>query len=341
MPSVGHWSTLTEAEKLTDTVLIGGLVEENVKKGGILGLLTAAQFSGKSAKWNREKNIPTAQNVDIGTQLTWQEAADIDQQETVLKRIYVQTILDNFVAETYNNINNYQAIQLLNNKKAQLQKIEDQLIYGDLSFSTGSLEFDGLHALAQASGTNFHSESLDIDMGSGALSLNNLRLMEDRMRHGVDLWVFPKVVARRLDAYVQENGISTNTFGQIMFTLDEVGKKVTMWNGVPILRSDYLVSEQANTGQGVEARAKNTSGAANYSIFALKMGQVMQAEPGLTIAFGGDGVSIGNLWKTIFFPNLEDFDSAGLRLISYLALLDGSSMSIGRIWDITDAAVVV
>ena len=341
MPSVGHWSTLTEAEKLTDTVLIGGLVEENVKQGGVLSLLAAAQFTGKSAKWNREKNIPTAAAVDLGTQLTWQEAADIDQLETVLKRVYVQTVLDNFVSETYNNINNYQAIQLLQDKKSMLQKIEDMLWYGDLTYSTGSLEFDGLHALAEASGTNFHSESLDVDMLEAGLSLNTLRQLEDRMRHGVDLWVFPKTIARRLDAYVQENGLSTNTFGQIAFGLDELGKKVTMWNGVPILRSDYLVSEQANTGVGSDARAKNTSGDNQYSVFALKMGQVMQAEPGLTIAFGGDGVSVGSLWKTIFFPNLEDFDAAGLRLISYLALLDGSSMSIGRIYDIEDVAVVV
>ncbi len=337
--AVGHWTNLAEAEKLTQNVLVAGLVEENIKNGGILPLMPVVQFVGKKAAWNRESTIPTAQTAAIGATLTWQDASEVDEQETGLKIVFVQTPLNHFVESVHGNINNYQAIQLMQNKKAMMQKLEDLMLYGDLTFSASNLEFDGLHALAQASGTDFNSNTLDIDMAEAALSLANLRLIEDNMRHGMDAWIFPKTIARRLDAYVQEVGISTNTFGSISFTLDDLGKKVTHWNGTPILRSDYSVSEQANTGVGSDARAKFSSGTNMYSIFAVKFGQVMNGDPGLTFAWGNTG-SPGELWKTIFFPNLEDFDSSGLRLVTYGGVLDGSSMALARIYDITDAAIV-
>ncbi len=337
--AVGHWANIAEAEKLTQSVLVAGLVDENIKNGGILPLMPVVQFAGQSATWNRESTIPTAQTAAIGATLTWVDAAEVDQQDTPLKIVYVQTPLNHFVEAVYGSINNYQAIQLMQNKKAMLQKLEDLMLYGDLTFSPGNLEFDGLHALAQASATDFNTNTLDIDQAEGALSLANLRLIEDNMRHGLDAWIFPKTIARRLDAYVQEVGISTNTFGSISFTLDDVGKKVTHWNGTPILRSDYSVAEQADTGAGSDARAKRTSGTNMYSIFAVKFGQVMNGDPGLTFAWGNTG-SPGELWKTIFFPNLEDFDSSGLRLVTYGSILDGSSMALARIRDITDVAVV-
>ena len=338
--SVGHWTSITEAEKLTQTVLVAGLIEENIKSGGVLPLIPVVQFSGQSATWNRESNIPTAQTAAIGATLTWQDASDVDQQETSLKIVYIQTPLNHYVQEVYGSVNNYQAIQLLQNKKAMLHKLEDLMLYGDATFSAQNLEFDGLHALAQASGTDFNSNTLDIDMVEAGLSLAKLRILEDNMKHGLDAWVFPKPIARRLDAYVQEVGISTNTFGQISFTLDELGKKVTHWNGTPILRSDYLVGEQANTGVGSDARAKRTSGDIQYSVFGLKLGtNVMEGGPGLTFAWGNTAGE-GELWKTIFFPNLEDFDAAGLRLVTYGGILDGSSMAVCRIYDIEDVAVV-
>jgi hypothetical protein len=121
--------------------------------------------------------------------------------------------------------------------------------------------------------------------------------------------------------------------------VDDVGKRVTFWNGVPIVRTDYLGQETANTGRGSNARAKNTSGA-NFSIFAVKLGNVARREPGLTYVFGGNGFGGGEPFRTVRFEDLEDFDAAGLRLVSYGALADGSAMAIARIHDITDASLV-
>jgi hypothetical protein len=340
MASVGHWKNLAEAERLTQAHLVAGIVEEDIQMGGLIPRLPLAQFSGLEAKWNREKTLPTGQQASIGATLTWQEAAEVDPRNTGLKITYVQTVLNHFVSEVYGNINNYQAVQLMQDKKAMLKKIEDLVLYGDLTYSAGSLDFDGLHALCENSGTNFNSDSIDVDMLEAGLSLKTLRDTEDRMLHGVDAWLFPKVIANRLDAYTQEAGLSTNTFGALGFGMDDLGKHVTRWNGKEIIRSDFLVAEQANTGVGSDARGKYTSGDKQYSIFALKFGQVMAAEPGLTLAWGTQGGAEGQLWKQVFFPNLEDFDAAGIRLVTYMGLLDGSTVAAARIYDIEDVAVV-
>ena len=71
------------------------------------------------------------------------------------------------------------------------------------------------------------------------------------------------------------------------------------------------------------------------------MGQVAENNPGVTLGFGGQQNALGELMKFTRFEALEDFDAAGLRLVSYINLMSGSYMSVGRIFDITDAPVEV
>ncbi len=344
MPSVGHWDSIAEAEKLTNNLLVGGIVEENIKRGGITGLLPVAQFSGLRTTWNRESTIPSGSNAVSGSLILWEEAAKLDQINRTARVKVVATLLDHYVEEIHGNFNNYAAIQLMNDKKAMIQRIEDALIYDDETFGTDTEEMEGLHALAadatNSQTTNFLGDTLNIDGDQAAPALEDLRILEDNMLHGLDVWLMPKVVARNLDRYVQEQGLTTNTFGQINFTMNDLGKKVTHFNGIPILRSDYLVAEQANSGNGdgVDRRAKRTSGTNQFSIFGIKFGQVMRAEPGLTLGFGNKSgqVNAGELWKTVMFEDLEDQDSGGLRLVAYVNLMDGSRVAICRIFDVID-----
>jgi hypothetical protein len=341
--SGGHWDTLAAAEKLTQSVQVSGFLEEDILAGGLMGMLPFWQLTGKSLKWLEEKTVQTASPVSVGSQLTWTDAVDYNEREMTLKQYYIQTPLNKFVAQTYGNINNYEAIQLVENKKAMMKKLNNDFIYGDTTYSAGNLELDGIHALAEAKSADFdgNADVLDIDEGEAGLSLANLRGLEDEMKYGIDFWLFPLQIARRLDAYVQENGLSTFTAGNISFTLDDMGRRVSRWNGVPIIRSRYLVAEQANTGVGSDARAKNSSGDKQYSVFAVKMGNVAAREPGLTMCFGGDNMrQDGDIMRIDRFDKLEDFDASGLRLVSYAGLADGTSMALGRIYDIEDVAVV-
>ena len=111
--------------------------------------------------------------------------------------------------------------------------------------------------------------------------------------------------------------------------------------GLPIVRSDYLVAEADGTGTGSSSdkRGKYVSGTRTYSIFCVKLGNVMAREPGLTYAFGGTE-SMGDFYELWTWDRLEDYNAGGMRMDTYGSVLLGSTLCLGRIADITDASIV-
>lgn len=339
--SGGFWLNLAEAQRLTQAFLVPGVIEEHIRRGGVFDRFPLAQSTGTRIEWNREKGERTAQEVAIGGQLVWTDNVDYTPVNRDLKILYDQTPLDKFVSSVYGTMVNYEAVTHSAMVKGMLKRLEDRLIYGDTTFSNNSLQFDGFHAWGRENGQETDGTNLDIDEG-GALSLANLRLMEDTMKLGVDFILMPYEIARRLDSFYQEAGIgdsNRSNIGSFIWSVNDVGRRVPFWNGIEIVRSDYMVAEQAGTGEGNDAKAKFTSGTREYSIFMIKLGQVMLGEGGMTIAFGGATNELGEVFKTTFFDTLEDFDAAGIRLTSYVGTLCGSKYGCGRIHGITDAAV--
>jgi hypothetical protein len=346
--SGGHWNSLAEAQELSQAKRVAGIVEEDIKRGGLMGLLPVMQQSGTQLEWVREGTVGTSSRASIGSQLAWSEETTYDTINEALVIRYKQTALNKYVEGVYGTFNNYAAIQALEDRKAIVQGANTDLLYGDpTNGAAGSSEARGLHYISQLYPTALGgaTNGLNIDEQEAGLQLANMRQLEREMKYGIDFWLFPYVILDRLSAYVQEAGLATNTFGNIDFTLDDLGRRVTSWNGAPVIGSDYLVAEQENTGtDGSSLRALASAagygGDNQYSVFAIKRGQVARGEGGLTFAFGGDGASPGEPLMVDYFPSLEDFDASGLRHRMYYNLADGSRMSVGRIYDIEDAAVV-
>ena len=359
--SGGHWSTLAAAQKLTQSMKIPGVFEEDIKRNNPVDRLTVGQaaHSGLKIEWLRE--LPSAvtaieaavTEIAIGTQLSWTEDVDYEEKEMTLRTSYIQRKLDHYLPGIYGTYNNYEARKLLESEKALKRKIGARVVYGDNTY-TSSLQMDGIHALAAEHGTAYNvsattNDPKNINNGAGAgLSLHYLRVLTDAMLHGTDeLWA-PFEIIRWLDAAYQEKGfvgLASGTAGSLGFISmgwNELGKRVLFWDGVPIIRTDYLVREQSFTGTGASANARGlwASSHSAYSIFAIKHGNVLNQEPGLTYAYGGTE-GLGDLYKLVRFPELEDYDAGGIRLVNYSALLLGSSLCLGRIYDIEDAAILV
>jgi len=332
--SGGHWANLAELKKLGQAQLVPGVADgtATVFRGGLLDRMPLAQAKGTSIQWNETATDRRGRRATIGDELTWVDNVAYTQRETELKTIYDQTPLNKFVSSIYDTVNNYEAQQLVELVGSVSRTLEDELIYGDDTF--GTKQFDGLHAWAE-----IQSGNLDIDEGEGALALTNMRALRDAMKMGIDAWLVPYAISARFDE-LMEVGIGANIpLGVMSRGIDQFGQPVLMYGGIPIIRSDFLVGEQANTGAGSDARAKNSSGTVNYSIFALKFGQVMQNVPGLTLGFGGDANVLGQPFRPERFDKLENFDAAGLRLTGYFGLMASGPFSVGRIRDITDAAI--
>jgi hypothetical protein len=336
--SGGYWLNLAEAQKLTQTELIPGIVDEDIQRGPLLPLLPIDQRIGQlDTTWNRESTSPTASQTAIGSQLVWSDQVDYTQVTRGLVTAYRQTPLNHFVRDIYGSFQNYEAITLKGLEKSVWKQLNDQYIYGDVTYGTN--EMDGLHAWAtEATG------DLDIDNASAALSLANLRALRDAMKLGIDFWLMPFQVARRIDAFFHGhsgNGVTQTLVGSYIWGEHQILGRLPFLDGVPIIRSDYLVAETADTGVGSNARTKNTTGSSeNFTIFAVKGGQVREGEGGLTLGFGGRGMQNGEFFKSVYFDDLEDYDAAGLRVVSYYNMMAGSTYAVGRIYDITDAAIV-
>lgn len=345
--SGGHWSTLAQAQKLTESTKIPGVIETDVKRGNPLDRVPVAQAvgTGKSIKWLREEVTleEAVHDIDIGGKLAWTETMTYEEMETELKRQAIQRKLDKFVRDIYGTYNDYRAQVVLEMEKGLKRKVGDRIVYGDITYGD-SKQFDGFHALAADNGG---SSNLNIDQGETGLSLNNLRTLVDAMPLGIDeIWV-PYMLIRRISAAYEERGFaglaynSYGALGHVTRGLNEVGKQILFWDGIPLVRTDFLVGEEGDTGlTGTDDREKHSTGSAVYSLFAVKYGNVMERDPGLCLAFGGTEGK-GDFYKLDTFQTLENYDAEGIRMISYNAVLLGSPLCLGRIVDIGDAAILV
>ena len=344
--SGGHWATLAEAEKLTQSTLIPGVIETDVKRNNPLDRMPVAQAanSGKKIQWVREKTTveDSVADVDIGEQLVWSDDVEYDEVETKLKRQYVQRKLDHFVRDIYGNMSNYRAQVLLEMEKGLKRKIGDKIFYNDLTYG-GAKQFDGLHALAAE---NSLTSGLNIDGAGAGLALEDLRTMADAMVAGCDEIWLPFALIRRIEAAYEERGfvaLASATAGSLSLltrSISDIGKRILYWNGIPLVPTDYLVAEEANTGETHvigDARAKYTT-TKTYSVFGVKFGNVMEKDPGVCLAYGGTE-GAGDFYKLTPFPELEDYDAEGMRITSYNSMLQGSKFTVARIFDIIDAAV--
>ena len=346
MAVVGHWNTLADAQELVQSVLLKGVVQTVIESGHLVPRLPVKQITGKDLLYNREDSWTASSGAgfyDIREQIPWSADVTYTPVTVGLKRIIRQDPIDKFVRETYSDPNDYQALMIQQLAKRVTRFLEHKLIYGDLTYN-GSKEFDGLHALAEE-----NTGDLDIDEDEGALALSNIRLMLDAMKVDTEqegrsnvILLTPRPIVRRLSAAYQEAGFVrsnvTHALGQITFGMTEIGSRVMFFDGIPIVPSDFLVGEDANTGVGSDARTTSpAAGSEMYTIFGIRFGQT--EDGGLALLSGGAGNDIGEVFRHESFDKLEDYDSGGERLVSYLALTLGAGHSIGRIFDITDAEV--
>ncbi len=334
--SGGHWKNLAQVKLLTESDLIGGVVDESPKRGGVLEMLPVRQAKGQSIKWNRSLTRRTATRVDIGAELVWMDNVDYTQLESELKIFYDQTPLNKFVRDVYNTFNDYAAQQMLELRTGIWETLEDAHVYDDTDYN--SLQITGHHHWAvDNTGTDG-----DIDEGEGPLSLANMRKVRSYMRHGVDFIRMPFPILDQFSAFFQEAGHTPSSlYGTFMWTPNQAGIRMPSWDGIPIIPTDYLVPEQANTGAGSNVRAKHSSGTEMFSIFFIKMGRPAFSanDPGVIMTFGGDTHANGQFFRPEFFPTLQNYDAAGLRVVNYSNQIAGSTLSVGRIYDITNTPV--
>jgi len=302
---------LEEASKLSNDMLLQGVVETIVKDSPILQNLPFIEIVGNGLTYNQEKTLPTIDFYDVGD--TWAESTPTFEQKTAtLKIMGGDADVDNFLKATRSNIQDLEAAVVELKAKALRRKFEETFIYGDAT--TNPKQFDGLRELID---TATASDQV-IAMGdTGAtLTLDKLDELIDAVKGGKpDILLMSRRSRRKINALVRAAG------GMIDTERDNWGNFIQLWDGIPIGVNDWILDTHVLTG-GVETA---TTGGTCSTIYAIQFGE--GALCGLT--------SPGHL-QVEPVGSLEDKDATRTRIKWYVSLALFSSIKAAALIGVQD-----
>jgi len=251
--------TLNEAAKLSNDMLLQGVVETIVKDSPILQRLSFIEIVGNVLTYNQEKTLPTIDFYDVGD--TWAESTSTFEQKTAnLKIMGGDADVDNFLKATRSNIQDLEAAVVGLKAKALKDKFEETFIYGNVT--TNPKQFDGLRKLIDT--TTASSQVIAMGPTGATLTLAKLDELIDAVKGGKpDLLLMSRRSRRKLNALVRAAG------GMIETDRDNWGNFVQLWDGIPIGVNDWILDTHVVSGSVETA----TTGGTCSTIYAFQMGE--------------------------------------------------------------------
>jgi HK97 family phage major capsid protein len=285
--------TLAEASKLSNDVLLTGVIETIIKDSPILQSLPFIEIVGNGLTYNRENAAATAAFYDVGD--TWTESTPtFTQITTVLKIVGGDADIDNFLLSTRSNVQDLEAAVVQLKAKAVQQKFEDTFVNGDTSVDAKS--FDGIDKLCEPGQT--------VSMGANGATPTLAKLDEviDLVKGGKpDVLLMSKRTRRTL------NNLARTSGGFLEADRNEFGQMVQFYDGIPIGICDYIS----------DAKTVGTSNDCS-TVYAARLGEGALA--GLTSPGGLQVERVGSL---------ETKDATRTRIKWYcsMALFNAANLS--------------
>ena len=251
--------TLAEASKLSNDILLQGVVETIVKDSPVLQRLLFVEIVGNGLTYNQEKTLPSIDFYDVGD--TWVESTPTFEQITAnLKIMGGDADVDNFLKSTRNNIQDLEAAVVELKAKAVKDKFEETFIYGDAT--ANPKQFDGLRKLIDTESAGDQVIAMG-DTGA-TFTLAKLDELIDAVKGGKpDMLLMSRRSRRKLNALVRAAG------GMMETDRDKWGNFIQFWDGVAIGVNDWILDTHTVSG-GVET---GTTGSTCSIIYAIQMGE--------------------------------------------------------------------
>jgi hypothetical protein len=303
--------TLAEASKLSNDILLQGVIETIVKESPILQVLPFIEIVGNGLTYNQEKTLPDIDFYDVGD--VWAESTPTFEQKTAnLKIMGGDADIDNFLKATRSNIQDLEAAVVELKAKALKDKFEDIFIYGDSSVN--AKQYDGIRKLINTGQAG--AQVVAAGASGASLTLAMLDQLIDTIRGGKpDLLMMSHRSRRKINALVRAGGRMMET------DRDRWGNFIQFWDGIPIGVSDWILDTHV-VANSVETA---TTGGACSTIYALQMGE--GALCGLTAPGFITVEPIGSL---------ETKDASRNRIKWYVSLALFSSIKAGALIGVQD-----
>ncbi|MGI8406873.1 MAG: major capsid protein, partial [Thermomicrobiales bacterium] len=167
--------TKIEAAKLSNDLLVRGVIETIVKESAILSYLPFMEVTGTAVRYTREATLPAVSFYVPGD--TWTEATPTyTSQVAEIKILGGDADVDNFLQATYADSNDLEAEVIASRAKAIAHKFSDTFFNGDSSIDAKS--FDGLKTLTPA------GQTLNMGTNGGSLTLARMDELIDAVMPG-------------------------------------------------------------------------------------------------------------------------------------------------------------
>jgi hypothetical protein len=251
--------TLTEAEKLSNDVLLQGVIETIIKDSPVLQMLPFIQIQGNGLTYARESTLPSIAFYDVGD--TWAESTPTFAQVTsTLKIMGGDADVDNYLRSTRSNINDLEAAVVEQKAKALRHTFEEYFVYGNSA--TSSKQFDGVRKLINTAAA---SAQLVAAGATGAtLTLTMVDELIDAVKGGKpDLLLMSRRSRRKIQNLARAAGNNLQVGHGVL------GEQVQLYNGIPLGVSDWVLDTHTVAGSVETAVTGSTCSA----IYALRFGE--------------------------------------------------------------------
>lgn len=293
-----------EAEKLSNNMLVSGVIEEILDTDAMFSMLPFTQVSGKAYVYDRENSLSGASWLDPNEAVP-ESAADFTEVTARLRILIGDVDVDKFLAHTMGDTNDQVTIQVQAKAKAVSREFSTSLASGNVSVNAKT--FDGVSRLVTA------GQTISAGVNGSAVSLAMLDELKDAVTLGADAFIMRKGTWRAVKQLLRAAG--GNTAEMIM--VENFGKPVPAFDGVPIALNDFLPVNE-------------TQGTSNVttSIYAARFNEA----DGLHGLFGGG--SAGMVVEDI--GTVQNKDASRIRVKWYCGLALKSTKSLARIQGVTN-----
>ena len=305
-------TTLTEGAKLSNDVLLQGVIETVVKESPVLQAMPFIEIVGNALTYNREKTLPSAEWHAPNDDWVTSPAITFDQLTATLKILGQNADVDNYIKATRSNVQDIEAAIVELTAKAVRHEFERGFIYGNDGADAN--QFDGLVELID---TDTASDQV---IAAGATGATLTLAMVDQLIDAVlgqkpDLLLMSRRSRRKINALARAAG------NNLEVGTGKLGEFVQFYNGIPIGINDWIFNTHTLSGSLETAYTGSTCS----TIYALCFGE--GAVCGIT---GPGGLTVEPIGP------METKDANRTRIKWYVSVADFSKVKRAALIGVQD-----
>jgi len=291
--------TLAESAKLSDDMLVQGVMETIINESHELDFLPFIEVVGNSLQYNRLNVAPTVAWRAVGD--TWTEdTPTFTEITTNLKILGGDADVDNFIQTTRSNRQDQAAAVIAQKAAALAREWSQTFIDGDVAVDAN--QFDGIRKIVAGLPA---SQTISMGVNGATLTLARLDELIDGVRAGSRVLFMSRRTRRTLQGLVRTSSVVLESRPGMFL------EQIQLYNGIPIFVNDYILDTET---QGTSTDCS--------SVYCAVFGEESQGLVGLT--------GPGGLLVEAVGP-LETKDATRWRVKWYVSLALYSTLTLARL----------